>query len=94
MTVEYMHAPTAPDQRVDSLFAWVATHADGAEGIMSGDMPYIPGLGRRHMPFMSSKRTVAESLGPRVAEMLELAVADGVLVKAELVEFIRVRPPP
>jgi hypothetical protein len=60
---DYLNIPPAPGQRVTQLFAWIAIHPDGGEGIMSTDMP-LGDLGMRHMPLITSKREVAEKMRP------------------------------
>ena len=81
--------PITPGQRIDSLFVWIVTYPGGDQGIMSGDVE-IPGLGMRHIPFMSSKQHLAEALKPRVDQCAETAREQGGVFTADLVEFRRV----
>ena len=51
------------DGPVVCLYVWIGIWRDGRESILSADLP-LPGIGMRHMPLMSGKRDVAESLRP------------------------------
>lgn len=53
-------SPPPADQRIDTLYAWIATQQDGAEGIIS---TFIPQLGAT--PLITSK--------PHIAALMELA---------------------
>lgn len=53
-----------PTDRVHVLHVWVMIAPDGGESIISHDLPTE--FGPRHMPLMSSKRSVAEKLTPLV----------------------------
>jgi hypothetical protein len=50
-------SPPTPGQLITELHAWVATYADGTEGIIAGE---LPGMGMT--PLITSRRAVAESL--------------------------------
>lgn len=89
--------PPEAEQRVETLYAWIGVHANGAEGILSTDLPAMPGDAPggaiRHMPLISSNRAVIEGLA-RVAREIQRAAmhtADR-YVKIELREFRRVVP--
>ena len=61
----FLELPAPADQRVRELHAWIATHKSGAEGIISADFPVILEPSERmHMPLVSSKRSIAERMGP------------------------------
>ena len=50
-----------PEQRIETIYCWIATHANGAESMISADMP-MAGFGMRHMPLLASTRAVAEQM--------------------------------
>jgi hypothetical protein len=81
------------DQRIEVLYAWVGILADGAEGILSTDLPtpWLPGGTRRHMPLITSKREVAEFCASvaRNIQRASMHQADR-FVRIELREFKRV----
>lgn len=54
-----LHSDPTPGQRITQLHCWVATYADGSEGIVAGG---VEGIGMT--PLMSSRRHVAVALGP------------------------------
>jgi hypothetical protein len=84
--------PPPPDQRVESVYAWVATHPDGAEGIMSADMDLGPPIGIRHMPLLTSKPHLARLMEGKARQLQRAAMAEtGKPVAIELVEYRRVR---
>ncbi len=80
------------EQRIDVLFAWVGVHADGGEGILSTDLPALPGDApggaMRHVPLISSKREVIERFRPVAREIQRASMhqADR-FVRIELREF-------
>jgi hypothetical protein len=49
-----------PGQVIRELHVWIATYADGSEGIIAGG---LEGIGMS--PLMSSRRHVAEALEPK-----------------------------
>lgn len=50
-------------KRIEAIYAWIATHEDGSESIVSGDMPFAPELGgRRDIPLVAIRRDTAENL--------------------------------
>ena len=57
-----------PGQRITELHCWVATYADGTEGIIAGG---LEGLGMT--PLLSSRRHVAESLEAKARETMQLS---------------------
>lgn len=65
MSSVYRDMPPPAAQRVSRLWAWIATHDDGSEGIISADLPF-EGVSR-HIPLLSSQRATALALRP-VAE--------------------------
>ena len=81
-----------PDQRISVIHAWITTHSNGAEGLMSADMPMPGRPGDTHMPLLSSKLHVAQRLRP-LAEEAQSTSLDGPnpVVKIELRTFV---PPP
>jgi hypothetical protein len=54
---ELIASEPTPGQRIAELYCWIATYADGTEGIIAGG---LPGLGMT--PLVSSRRHVAEQL--------------------------------
>lgn len=91
MTDLYLDAPPPGDQRIRQIHVWIATYANGSEGIISADLPMPVGLGTRHMPLMNSKRDVAENLQPlaRRAQRAAMHQADRI-VSIRLVTFAAV----
>jgi hypothetical protein len=75
--------PPPPHQRITRLYAWVAIHDDGGEGILSADLPF-PGEGRRHMPLISSKRSTAQMLESLARKIAADAGKAGKPVRCEL----------
>lgn len=76
-----------PGQSITELYAWVATHANGGEGIVAA---VLPGLGAT--PLISSKRAVmamAEGVA-RHAVALSAGRAAGRAISVDLVTFKRV----
>jgi hypothetical protein len=85
----YLDVPPEPDQRVIEIHAWIATHADGSEGIVSADIP-MP-MGMRHSPLLSSKRTVAEKLEPLARKIRQQAMHQANrVVSMKLITFRRI----
>ena len=82
--------PADPDQRINTIHAWVGTHANGAEGLLSADVD-IPGGGTRHLPLMSAHLRIAEKLGT-LARSLYRASQNGPqkLTSVELRTFVHV----
>ena len=74
--------PPDAGQRVHVLYAWIATHPDGSEGIMSADLPMFEGM--RHVPLLSSKRHVVENMRDLVEQIVSMSVAAGTPIKYEL----------
>lgn len=88
--MDYFRDDPAAGQRIETLWAWVAIHADGREGVWSADME-TP-IGPRHMPLVTSKRDVAERLAAVVLQLQRAALAEtGKPIHAELREFRVVR---
>jgi hypothetical protein len=71
----------APDQRITELHAWIATHENGGEGVMSADLP----LG--HMPLVTGKHETAEKLGAFARMVQRKAAEMGAPVTIELRTF-------
>lgn len=87
---EYVDMPPPAEQRISELWAWVATHASGGEGIMSADLPMPAGIGTRHVPLIASKRDTAEKLEPLARKIQRAAMhkADR-LVSIRLARFVQ-----
>ena len=87
----YVEDTPRPDKVVREIHAWIGTHPEGGEGVLSADMPFGPGGERRHMPLFASERRVALMLQP-VAEACCQAARDdaGLVVTCKLVTFRRV----
>lgn len=64
-------------QSIDRLYAWVATEADGGEGVCAA---WVPGLG--NMPLVGADRARIESLRPQAEDV---AASTGAVVR--LIEF-------
>lgn len=88
---EFINDPPPPaEQRVESVYAWIATHPNGAEGIMSADMDLGP-LGIRHMALLTSKPNLARRMEGKARQLQRAALAEtGRPFAIELVEFRRV----
>jgi hypothetical protein len=85
---EYLDNPPDDDQRITELWAWIATHANGAEGIMSADVQ-MPGMGTRHVPLIASKRATADHLGPLARKIQRAAMHQANrLTNIRLVRFV------
>jgi hypothetical protein len=54
---ELIASERTPGQRITELHCWIATYADGTEGIIAGG---LPGLGMT--PLVTSRRHAAEQL--------------------------------
>ena len=81
----YLDLPAPPDQRIEKLHAWIATHTDGSEGIVSA------ALGPQVMPLVTSKRHVAEGLKSVAERAVQAAAAQASkVVSVRLVTFIAV----
>lgn len=77
-----------PEQRVRELHAWIATHANGGEGIIAA---LLPGLGAT--PLISSRRAVMEQARGAALRAVELSKGRGdaeEVVSVRLVTFRRV----
>lgn len=59
----------ADDERIVTLFVWIATEQDGAEWIVSRDIPLFNTT--RYVPLMSTSRDTAETLEPLAKEALK-----------------------
>lgn len=86
-----MRDPTVPPpgQVITELHAWIATYAEGGQGIIAA---ILPGLGSA--PLVSSKRshmTMAEGVA-RHAALLTAGRGNGEVVSVDLVTFQRVQP--
>ena len=66
---------------VRTVHIWIGVRTDGREAMLSAD------IGERHMPLMSSRRELAEALGP-LARRLTMHRADR-LIRVELRSFSR-----
>lgn len=71
-----------PEQRIDELHAWIATHENGGEGIIA---TILPGIGST--PMVSSRRHVMEAARDHVAKTAALL---GNVVAVKLVTYRRV----
>lgn len=78
-----------PEQRIDELHAWIATHRNGGQGIVAS---VLPGLGAT--PLVSSRRHVVEAAEPLVRQTVAATKGRGgeEVVGVELVTFRRVTP--
>lgn len=86
----YIDNPPPSEQRIDALHVWIATYADGSEGIVSADLPLASGLGMRHMPLMSSKRELVERMEPLARSVQKAAVRQAKrITKLDLVTYRR-----
>lgn len=76
-----------PAQRIDELHAWIATHADGGQGIIAC---ILPGLGST--PMVSARRHVMEGARPLVLAAVRRTSGRGgdEVVRVELATFRRV----
>jgi len=80
-----------PEQRIEKVHCWIATQANGAEGIISADMP-MEGFGMRHMPLLASKRSVAAQMEDlaRRAQRGSMHLGAGRVVRIRLATFVLV----
>lgn len=76
-----------PAQRIDVLHAWIATHANGGQGIVAC---ILPGLGS--VPMVSARRHSMERAEGLVRRTAASTIGRGgeEVVKTELVMFRRV----
>lgn len=85
----FVNKPPPADKRVDEIHIWIATHANGGEGVMAADMPYgLPGH-VRHVPLMASSRATAERFSDLAHELQSIAAREGEFITLELRSFIR-----
>lgn len=88
---QFPNDPPPPEQRIDTLYVWIATHHDGAEGMMSADMDIGPPIGVRHIPLMTSKAHLAGLMESKARQLQRAALAEtGRPITIELVEYRRV----
>ena len=70
-----LDVPTTPGKVVTELHAWIATHADGSEGIIGA---LVPGpTGHSLMPLMSSDRWRVDQLEHKAREAMALSKGRG-----------------
>lgn len=72
---------------ITSVSMWIGTYADGTEGVISVDLPLLPGV-QRHMPLMHTRREVAERFRP-VAEKAWQMQLGRKFERIELRTFVR-----
>lgn len=80
---------TDAEQQIADLHAWIATHANGGEGIVAS---ILPGVGST--PMVSSKRHVMERCEPLVRRTVAATKGRGggdEVVSVRLVTFRRVQ---
>jgi hypothetical protein len=75
------------ERKIDDLWAWIAVHADGGEGIISADMPIRKAI--RHMALVSSRLYLAEAFRPIAEVVRSLSEDYGRPMVPELVHFVR-----
>jgi hypothetical protein len=88
MTGVYLDDPVDPAARITELHVWILVYPNGAESIMSVDLPIGVHGEVRHTPLMSSRRNVA-ALAARIAQRVVadyVSIRDGG-VRAELRSF-------
>ena len=76
----------APEKRISVVYAWVAIHKDGGEGLMAHWM----NMGDRVMPLvsMTNERRLADKMTPFVQQIVDQSQGSGnEVVRAELRTF-------
>ena len=87
MPIGFLDLPHKPDQKVRTIWAWIAIYTDdGTEGIISADMPFQGTT--RHLPLMSSQRHTVEALAPLARKIQREATNAGYQCRVVLREFV------
>jgi hypothetical protein len=80
----FLHLPAPEEQRIAVLYAWIATHADGTEGIIGGWFDGQP------VPLVSAFRKTADQMGAMAEQARVLGEqATGRTITKLLVRFVR-----
>lgn len=77
----FIPLPPDPEQRIARLYAWIAIHSDGSEGIMA---TLTQG---RVMPLVTSQRRIAISMAEMAERVALASAAAGRPCRAELRVF-------
>lgn len=72
MTDVFLDLPPDSDQIITELHAWIATHPDGSEGIISHSTR-LPGGSIGHMPLISSKASVAARMRQAALQAVKIS---------------------
>lgn len=77
--------PTPADSRMDTLYAWIATHENGGEGILAGG---IPGLGM--VSLVCGNERLANKMEPLAEQAIRASARAGKPATKRLVVYKRV----
>lgn len=69
MPDEFLDLPPEPDQLILDLYAWIAIHVDGSEGIIAASVADLP----TPMALVSSKLAMAEKMRPFAERAMALS---------------------